>query len=241
MRKVKRPTTLVEEVVGIILDAIKTGELKPGQKMEAEVELAHKLQVARTTLRESIMLLMGMGVLRKDHEGVFVADDMSQFFANGLIPKVMVQGKITELYEARKFIEGELAALAAVRASDSDIKRIKQINQTQAMDCDKESKYKQLDIEFHQAVATAAHNSVLYAMWDVIKHMCELLEIETVDIETVDTTVKRHEALIEAIEQRDPVAARECARRLVEAGEEMLRKERDKLEAVNVFKSLSGL
>ena len=81
-----RTESVVQSVINRLTDAIKNGELKPGDKMPSEIELAESLGVARSSVREAIKILSYLGVLEsKRAEGTFVCEGFSESMIDPMV------------------------------------------------------------------------------------------------------------------------------------------------------------
>jgi len=111
-----------------IKQLISGGELKPGDKLLSERELADKLQVSRVSVREAIRSLEMLGFIEIRHgEGTFVrdtnADDVIRPLAMFL---AMERGSLLDMFEVRRIFEAATSALAAERATSKDLQNIKE-------------------------------------------------------------------------------------------------------------------
>lgn len=201
--------TLVDQVVNAIEEKIINGDMKPGERLLGEIELSEQLGVARTTVREALRLLMGSGLITRGEDGLHVAPQLASVVKSRLAPLALVVRETRALYEARRFLEGELASLAALRASEEEITQLKMINGRLALESKDDRAYWELDMSFHQKIAEAAGNSVLYAMYRVARELHEKLEAEILQLSEIKANTHKHHAqMIAAIENRDPNAAR---------------------------------
>jgi len=186
---------------------------KVGDRLPSERELAKQLSVGRSSLREAIHGLQLMGLVEVRHGvGTFFASEPGKWLLSPLklvdAPSPHLFG---ELIEARLLVEVRLAALAAERATLEDIARIRQCADKRAHA--RQGQYIERGLEFHLAVAEAAHHSVLASMLKAVSHLYfDVLDtLDTVAQGRVAAFVSRqlggHEAIIKMIEARDPAGA----------------------------------
>lgn len=139
---------------------IDDGSLRPGDKMPTERELVEKLGVSRATVREAIIALEIMGYVESRFSaGVFVkerATASAKHELNSHVPD-QVDGPF-ELLEARRIIEGEIAALAAERVTPSQIDALWRLTQAMEEHAGQALWNEPADAEFHAAIAEAAGN-----------------------------------------------------------------------------------
>ena len=81
-----RKESVLQSVINRITDAIKTGELKPGDRLPPEMELAESLGVARSSVREAIKILAHLGVLESLRaEGTFVCNGFKESMIDPMV------------------------------------------------------------------------------------------------------------------------------------------------------------
>src|ERR1700685_509143 len=122
--KVVRTSRLYEQIVQQIEDSVLNGSLKPGDQLPAERELAQRLGVSRTAVREAVKALREKGLVEAySGRGTFITDGTSQAARQSfdLMVKIGQQDGSTHLAELRLILEPGIAALAAVRATEEDI------------------------------------------------------------------------------------------------------------------------
>lgn len=163
-------TSTVEAVVEIILNQLKLGTLKPGGRLPSQRRLALSLGVSRSTIREALNTLAGMGYLFcAQGKGTFIHDAESPGFATKAHPlSSFPSGSILELMEARELLESKSAELAATRGRREDFRRIREAVREIGRSGDDVSHFFNADLEFHLAVAKASGNQTIFEMVDVL-------------------------------------------------------------------------
>lgn len=162
------PIRLYESVTEQIMSLIKNSELKPGDKLPPERELAEKLSISRGSLREAFRVLESRGMIEsRPGGGRFVREiNKEAFIDTENVVLNLEKSSILELIEAREIFEIRIVELAAQRATADDIRDIKRALLKVDEDLDKNSKDKEKDegiesdTEFHLAIARASHNFV---------------------------------------------------------------------------------
>lgn len=192
-----------------IIQIIKDNELKPGDRLDNEYELAQRLGVGRGTVREAIKALVSRNVLVvRQGSGTFVSprqgvpdDPLGLTFAK------QDRQLALDLLDVRLILEPEIAALAAIKATEGDQKRIES-------QCDKVEKlilserdYRREDVALHRLIAQASQNQVITTLVPVI-HSSATLNIDLTRNELKENTIRYHRELIRAIRRRDPQGAR---------------------------------
>lgn len=163
------PIRLYRQVADDLEARISAGELPVGERLPTERELAADYKVSRTCVREALLAMEIAGLVSiRVGAGVFVlAPEVPQLptvegFADQRAP--------TEILEARAILEPEIAALAAARAGDSEIKAIGHAIELMREEHRMAAETERGDREFHRLIALASHNGLLQGMladiWD---------------------------------------------------------------------------
>src|SRR4030066_352405 len=157
------PVRLYESVIEQIMDLIKNNELKPGDKLPPEREMAEKLSISRNSLREAFRVLESRGLIKsKPGGGRFIREIRENGHNNTEnIILSLEKSSILELLEAREIFEVKIAEIAAQRAALEDIEIIEEaLNKMNQKEELKDDKKTESDTEFHLAIAGASHNFV---------------------------------------------------------------------------------
>ena len=213
MYKIIRASRLYEQIVQQVEESIHKGALKSGDQLPPERELAEQFGVSRTAVREAVKTLREKGLVEAyPGRGTFITDGSSHTIRQSL-DRLMRSGNegFASLAEVREILEPEIAALATARADAEDLAAMRQ--QVEVMDAarrDPES-YIEADLDFHLALAEAAGNPIILSLIDSI---VGLLREQRIGIFQVEGGPERgqyhHKRILEAIEHRDPVGAREA-------------------------------
>jgi GntR family transcriptional regulator, transcriptional repressor for pyruvate dehydrogenase complex len=207
------PTTAYRGVVDQIINALLRGELKVGDRLGSEVELAAAFGVSRPTLREAIKVLCGAGVLsvkRGVTGGITVERDS---IAYELLTSALrlEQQEIIDLLEARQKVDMISAELAAERASQEDIKNLARLIDQFAVGNKSRRAFASVDIKVHLAIAKAAKNERIYRMVDMLmREIIVVFDMLPITVEEWALAQRQHLATLDAIKSRDPLAARLC-------------------------------
>lgn len=159
-------TTTVEAVVEIILNQLKAGKFQAGGRLPSQRRLAVTLGVSRSTIREAVNTLSGMGYLTSvQGKGTFVRDPVQPCVSlNPSWGSSFTAGTILELMEARELLESKSAELAATRAGREDFQQIHEAVQRIGRSGDDVSRFFDADLEFHLALAKASGNQTIFEM-----------------------------------------------------------------------------
>ncbi len=202
--------TATEAVAQRLIGLINGGYVSPGDRLPPERELASRLGVGRTTVREALKLLQLSGLLEaRRGDGTYLRRDYSSFVARQLEwPALLSAQDVEEIYEVREALEVKTAALAAARATAEEIERIAIYRRQRELDDGDVDGITDMDLSFHEAIAAASHNALLarlmLAQQNLLRQYIRLSNERTNDQRT---TYQEHEAVYVAIAARDPQAA----------------------------------
>ena len=214
--KVVRTSRLYEQIVQQIEASVLDGTLKPGDQLPAERELAQRLGVSRTAVREAVKALREKGLVEAySGRGTFVTDGTSQAARQSfdLMVKVGQQVGSPHLAELRLILEPGIAAMAAERVRDEDLVAMREaVAVMEGSQKDPEA-YIEADLDFHLALAETAANPLILSLIDSI---VGLLREQRIKIFNVEGGPQRgqihHKRILDAMERRDPEMARSAMR-----------------------------
>ncbi|MCD4718150.1 MAG: FadR family transcriptional regulator [Desulfobacterales bacterium] len=214
------PKKISDEIIEQFKRLLSNGELRPGDELPSERELAESIGVSRPPLREALNALQAMGFVEirprskivvrsltekpvEDPLSLLIADDQEKFF---------------ELLDIRRAMESWAAFNAAKKATESDIERLEQIVVRDQKNLRENRDDAKTDADFHIAIALAAHNTVLshltascYNMlWSTQKMSREQIFMKR---ENKLHIAEQHMRIFQAIKSRNPDQASREARR----------------------------
>jgi GntR family transcriptional repressor for pyruvate dehydrogenase complex len=197
---------LSERIAQQILGQIADGALRPGDRLPTESQLLGQLGVGRSTLREALRSLSGMGVLDIRHgHGVYVADGAAQSGLRRLDWGLLLGSReMLDLVEARKALEIQIAQLAAERATESDLVCMRGCLDRLRAATTRQDEYA-ADVDFHLAVAQATQNDVFVRLVRTIRELIQHMLWQSPAQRA--SRVEEHARILRAIEDRDQVAA----------------------------------
>lgn len=188
--------------------------LVPGSRLLSEAELIETFGASRATVREALRLLEVEGLIsvkRGPKGGVLVRAPSEDSVMNAL--GVLLQFRqvpLAALLEAREVMEPSCAALAAQRASAGDIDALIAATDTMAGVEAGGSAYHAANLEFHVALAAAAHNEVLRIFLTSLRDLAiASAQQMAFSPRQLAYGIRAHRRIIEAIQAKDPEAARE--------------------------------
>jgi len=208
------PVRLYESAIEQIMDSIKRSELKPGDKLPPERELAEKLSISRNSLREAFRVLESRGLIKsKAGGGRYIREIRKNGYSNTEnIILSLEKSSILELLEAREIFEVKIAKIAAQRATIEDAELIEQVlNKTNEEEELKDGKETESDTEFHLAIARASHNFVFI---NIIRLHLDLLKGTREKTQKIpgrrEEQWREHQAILQAIKEHDTKKAGEA-------------------------------
>jgi len=208
---------LYEKVIDKIKELIVSGQLKTGEKLPSERELADRFQVSRVPIREALKILEFIGVVQAVHgDGIYVKNiDMDSIIEKLNYAMTEPDSTINELFEAREAIEIMAVKLAAIRRTEKDIEMMKNIIAEMEMTALENNdinnnNYIKLDMEFHSLITKASRNKVLYGVHDSLRSLLEISLGKTLKRQgRIGVSLGYHKKILQRIINRDPEGAAE--------------------------------
>ncbi len=211
-----KPKRIADQVYEQLKDLIFRGQLKPGQRLPPERELASCFGVSRPSVKAAINKLVTMGLLiQHQGRGTFVRSIKSRHLHNPLREVMDEQSlSITELLEVRLGLEVQGVALAARRATYQDIQAMEQCVREMFVRLKEGGKGSDEDVAFHMTIAYATRNSVqIYLMknfYDMLFYGISESRIHLYESGNLPTMGRQHAEILAAIKSRNPDKAQEA-------------------------------
>ena len=195
-----------ELVIGHVRGLILRGELRPGERLQPERELARQIGVSRPSLRAGLRSLAAKGVLVTRHgAGTFVADGPPTLDSEPLSFLAALHGFTRhEMFEARRVLEVGVAGLAAERSTAEQVAAIADEVTSMFASLDDPQTFLVHDIRFHRAVAAASANPILGSIVEMVSAIFYGLRRRTANrAHALRDTAEMHRAIYQAIRARD--------------------------------------
>lgn len=224
-----RAERLSDRLAELLAQRIESGRMRPGDRLPTEAQLASDHGVSRSVVREAVHHVRSRGLLvSRQGSGMYVATPPPQGLP--FDPKVLESmDAVLQVLELRRVIEGEMAALAAARATRAEIAGLKRA--LKAIDSENEAGELGIaeDFAFHRAIGAATHNPQFVRLLAFIEqYLLDAMRVtksnEARRAEWVQQVRDEHRAILEAIAARDPEGARRAAIRHHQQGEQRLEK-----------------
>ncbi|HYP52265.1 MAG TPA: FadR/GntR family transcriptional regulator [Pyrinomonadaceae bacterium] len=213
----ERRGTTSEEVVSQLREMIHRGELRSGDRLPPERDLAKLLGVSRPTLRAGIRSLAALGVLQsRQGAGTFVvkSDGPPSLDSSPLRLMASLHGFTTaEMFEARRSLEMAVAGLAAERATGEQLATMSEEIAGMYASLDDPEQFLVHDMRFHQTVAAASGNRILTSLMNMVATILFDVRSKTVKrARDLKESAEMHRQIYRAIRERDTDAARSAMR-----------------------------
>lgn len=180
-----------------------------GDKLPNELDLSEELNVSRTTLREAIRILVALDILEIQRgKGTYVKEnafkkqqDLEQ------LSNIKVNAK--DLYEMRLIFEPEAAYYAALRATDSEIKRILEFGKKVEKEISNHQDRTDDEHAFHKAIAQATHNEFMNKLMPILyQAISKGVYLSLQSDKAIEDTINDHRMIMEFLEQRNAEGAK---------------------------------
>jgi GntR family transcriptional repressor for pyruvate dehydrogenase complex len=202
-----------EQIAERILQMITERQLKPGDRLPSERELATMMNVGRPALREALRALSMMNVIEiRQGAGAYVSKlDTAQLIQHLNFVFSLDDSSILELFDARKIVEVGIIELAAQRITDEDIADLEaSLKNSQATMHDPEL-FLLADLEMHALIARISRNPILIRFMESIHALGLASRRRTGRLDGVaQQSISDHHRIVEALKARDPQAARDA-------------------------------
>ena len=206
---------LYQQIADQIRDLIIRGGFEAGMRLPAERDLAQQLGVSRPSLREALIAL--------DVEGRVEVRSGSGVFVMAVAPDPAPRGteawgeSPSQLMEARSVIEGEVVVLACARISEELLSRLRGLVKSMEAEIGRQRARVDLDRQFHLTLAEMAGNALLTRLVGELfdeRHSPISAKISSrfESTRTWRAALVEHEAVLKAVEARDPIAAQAAMR-----------------------------
>ncbi|WP_122072938.1 GntR family transcriptional regulator [Pseudophaeobacter sp. EL27] len=182
-----------KDAYSLILEAIDVGVYKPGDRL-VESDLAERLGVSRTPIREALQRLETQSLLERDGRSLIVAS--------------LDHNQMAELYMVRRELEGLAASLAARHATEEEVRVLKDMVQEDDALVDSPTDLAKANRRFHEQIHLASHNRYLVQQLNLVHRSMALMATTSLAAEgRGEIAQAEHKKIVAAIESRDEEAA----------------------------------
>ena len=209
--KGKKNESAVDFVIKTFKDQLEKKELRPGDRLPNETELAEMLSVSRGSVREAMKILSALGVIDIQRgNGTFISQpDSLSSMDPVLFSFLLMSPTKKEIMDFRTAVEREVLYMAVKNAGEDDIERMRQnLSSFKTVSGDDEAAEKlklETDLEFHHLLGKATHNGFMERVYAFAMNYFSPYLLKTYESQdkVPELSVKCHEMLLEPVEKRD--------------------------------------
>ena len=212
LRPIRR-NALYEEVVDRLREFIDVHDLKPGDKLMPERELAEQLGVSRTSVRQALTALRVLGMVDvRPGDGVYVTS------TEDIVPSLAIEVLESEadhpmIWEVREAVETQAARLAAQRRNQKELDRMAAALEAMEESVAAGGEGVLGDRHFHQAILDASHNPMLQSLYAQLAEAIDKTSQGSLGLKgQPPISLEAHKAVYEAIAEGDERRAGERMR-----------------------------
>lgn len=198
---------LSDKVVNVIMEQIQSGQLKPGDKLPSEPELANALQVSRGILREALTILQARNIIyRKPKEGTFIQSTATEIL-NDNWNISLKEATYLDLLEVRECLEIRIVEHVIDNITDEQIEELYDLIKAEPS----HDQPRSADYYFHYQLAQLSKNVIFASFtntyYDIID---EITSLTAKSYSRRGSIYDEHKAIVDAIRERDKEAAQKC-------------------------------
>ncbi|SFE59349.1 GntR family transcriptional regulator, transcriptional repressor for pyruvate dehydrogenase complex [Paenibacillus catalpae] len=210
MKKIKK-VNVHEQVSKEIQNYIQQHNLKEGDKLPSVEELTQMFGVGRSSLRESIIYLEAINVVRVENgKGIFVSEDVDMYRFSGKFKIEKEKRFLLDILDVRRAMEGKAVELAALRITPTQIQLLEECTLEMKTLKENNQDTSSVDFSFHRTIIQSAANPVLESVFDSMVDLNQKFFIDPLgNKQLFDATYPYHFTIFEAIKARDPKKALE--------------------------------
>lgn len=204
--------SVTEEIIEYLKNEILNHSLKPGERLPSEENLAKQLGVGRGTVRETLRVLIYLGLIERRGKATYISHAANaQSIPTDFLQRVHKHEDVMKMIEVRKIIEPRAAELAAERCSPEKVEKIERCLQEMERTLDNVEDFIRCDNEFHLAVFEATENPILL---EIIRSVQMIMRKNQAIILRNSETIKPrsfayHKELYQSIKEGNDQKARE--------------------------------
>ena len=206
--------SVVQQIIDSLVEAMIRKELRPGDQIPTEMELAESLGVGRNSVREAIKILVYFGVLEiRRAEGTYVCEGFTETMIDPIIYGIILDkaGSYEYLMELREIMEAGVMKLAMANAEEDEIRKLRiqldRMKREIEVGCDNVDRVFHEDNEFHTIITAMGHNPLVQKIEAVVRTLTYSMRYETVktmlESGRGQELYEAHEKLMKMIEDKD--------------------------------------
>jgi GntR family transcriptional repressor for pyruvate dehydrogenase complex len=203
-------SAVAEGIVTQLLSMIREKQLRSGDKLPPERELAVMMDVSRPSLREALRTLSIMGIIELRHgSGIYItALEPARLVAHLDFVFSLDDSTYLQLFETRKALEPPICALAAQRITEQELAQLEECLARSRLGLTDYAAYLQADLDLHEIITNAASNPLLQRFMNSLRSLGKASRARTATLPgVVEQTIQDHLNIIQALRTHQPPAA----------------------------------
>ncbi|MDR1934804.1 MAG: FadR family transcriptional regulator [Candidatus Accumulibacter sp.] len=228
----RRPVSLAQEVMSDLMDRIRSGQYKPGEKMPTEPEVMAEQGVSRTVVREAISRLQAAGLVEtRQGVGTFVKSSVKHLVYPLDLSTLVTIRDVLDMLELRVSLEAEAAGLASTRRTDEQLRHMREALLAFEEDANHGGLSVEADYQFHLQIALATHNKYFEDFYRYLgTSIIPRTRLDTSQFSAepgqsyLFSTNREHESILDAIIRQDAPSASAAMRRHLSNSRERLKR-----------------
>jgi len=206
--------SIPDSVAMQIQQLIAKKQLKAGDTLPSQRDLAEQLGIGRPAIREALNRLEAMGIVKIRHgkSSTIEKVDFNTILGNLSTILELAPADVLQLLEAKEIIESKCTELAAERATEEDLAQMKDFIESMEQNKDNPTAHAEADFLFHFTIVKAAGNPFIIEITKVLSKMIQKAIEETAiedDLEGRERAMRFHRALYRAIRRKEKTKAAE--------------------------------
>lgn len=201
---------VAQSVVNRVLDLIRTGMLRAGDRLPSERNLIEILDISRPSLREALRALAILGVVDTRHGGGAYVTNLE---ARTLLAPLdfflaLSEANLTDTFDSRRLVELEIVRRAAEKATTEDIDDLNGMLIAHEKVLSDPVAFRMLDSRFHARLSAIAGNPILERIAYGLYNMgLDIRRRATQDLSLIRRSLGEHTTIVRSIEAHDPAKA----------------------------------
>lgn len=199
-----RKPDLSERIIEEMKTMINTN-MKPGDRFPTEGELISILNASRSTVRESLKVLLALGMLTRKGSGMYVSNITNQYLVEPLHVMLGLDVcSISDLLQLRNLMELNVVQLVADDLSEEAIRELEHLAWQMQNPAASDDDFQKIDIRFHQVLAEATGNKILEQLLAALRNVIAETQAKTCKIQPIqEMVINSHKKLIKALAVHD--------------------------------------
>jgi GntR family transcriptional regulator, transcriptional repressor for pyruvate dehydrogenase complex len=222
--------TLSQAITTAVLDRIRDGEFRPGDRLPTEKGLMEEYGVGRNSAREAVQALAAMGLVdvRPGRGATVISVDGEKAMDRQMMSVLLQDQALQDLYAFRRLLEVETARCAALYRTPEDLVSIEGALAGFRRAVQRGRLVSELDDELHSTIAQASQNSVYATVLDAVSGLIANARRYAFKVPWASArAIEEHDEIVRAIRERDPDAAVAVMNRHLDGALEAIREGRD--------------